>query len=151
MERLRRGDRGFTCVKLVVIVVIACSVVVVLPGILVAIAIPVYLDYTRSTNDKSAQSDLRRAISVLETCNSDNGRYSAVDARWTATTPVCGSNGQEITVTAGTTLTYAAVGSGTSYLLFGSNSHGKPAYFCYPSAAGGCIRTRTVSTTTACP
>lgn len=56
-----------------------------------------------------------------------------------------------MTVTAGTTLTYRAVGSGTSYLLFGTNSHGKPAYYCYRSVEGGSVQTRTVSATTACP
>jgi len=151
VRHLRRDDAGLTRVKLLVVVAIVLSAFVLLIGIVVAIAIPVYLNYTRSANDRSAQTDLRRAVSVLETCISDNGRYPALDARWTATTPVCGGNGQQITVTDGTTLTYRAVGSGASYLLFGTNSHGRPAYYCYRSAAGGSVQTRTVSATTACP
>ena len=49
--------------------------VVVIIGILIAIAIPLYLNYQKGANDKSAQSDLRGAISVLEQCNSDNAKY----------------------------------------------------------------------------
>ena len=48
--------------------------VVVIIGILIAIAIPLYLNYKKGANDKSAQSDLRDAVTTLEQCNTDNAQ-----------------------------------------------------------------------------
>ena len=47
--------------------------VVVIIGVLVAIAVPVYLNYRQGAADKSAQSDVRGAISAVEQYYTDNG------------------------------------------------------------------------------
>src|SRR3954463_7439461 len=66
-EKRARGENGFTLIELLVVVVII--------GILIAIAIPLYLNYKKGAYDKSAQSDLRSAVNVLEQCNTDNAGY----------------------------------------------------------------------------
>ena len=68
IARLRAGkknDEGFTLIELLVVVVII--------GVLVAIAVPVYLNYRQGAADKSAQSDVRGAISAVEQYYTSNG------------------------------------------------------------------------------
>jgi type IV pilus assembly protein PilA len=63
--RAKKQDEGFTLIELLVVVVII--------GVLVAIAVPVYLNYRKGAADKSAQSDVRGAISAVEQFYTDNG------------------------------------------------------------------------------
>src|SRR5690242_21480618 len=64
-NRDARDDAGFTLIELLVVVVII--------GVLVAIAVPVYLNYRKGAADKSAQSDVRGAVSAVEQYYTDNG------------------------------------------------------------------------------
>src|SRR3954449_898048 len=63
--RAKKQDEGFTLIELLVVVVII--------GVLVAIAVPVYLNYRQGAADKSAQSDVRGAVSAVEQYYTDNG------------------------------------------------------------------------------
>jgi type IV pilus assembly protein PilA len=127
----RRDDDGFTLIELLVVVVIL--------GILIGIAIPVYLNYRKSANDKAAQSDLRGAISTLEVCNSENGGYPT-----SATLPGAPCTGQTVTGSSGTTMSYS--GTATSYKIVSNNTGGSGKWYCYNSSTGGSVRD--VSSTT---
>src|SRR6476619_2515473 len=68
-EERANNDKGFTLIELLVVVVII--------GILIAIAIPLYLNYENGAKSKGAESDTRSAVSAVEQCYADNGSYPA--------------------------------------------------------------------------
>lgn len=151
LQSMRTKDEdGFTLIELLVVVVIL--------GILTAIAIPTYLNYRKSANDKAAQSDLRNAISTFEVCNSDTGYPTASTDAGVLTN--CASQDNKISLSSGTTIRYvvtptsAAAGKVTSYAIYSTNSGGNSdKVYCYDSLNGGSVKTATGTTLAAatCP
>ena len=138
--RTKKDDEGFTLIELLVVVVII--------GVLVAIAVPVYLNYRKGAADKSAQSDVRGAVSAIEEFYTDNGNVYPTTASGTndgssgsvtavTLTATGATSNQKISLSDKTQVGY--VNSGASYLVCGNNSGGSGKWYLYDSSAGGSV------------
>jgi type IV pilus assembly protein PilA len=133
--RAKKGDEGFTLIELLVVVVII--------GVLVAIAVPVYLNYRKGAADKSAQSDVRGAVSAVEQFYTDNGNTLPDSA--TSTDPKTGlglkigSGAAQIANMSDKTSLGFVKNTDGSYLLCGTNDGGSGKWYLYNSATGGSV------------
>ena len=66
------SERGFTVIELLVVIIII--------GILLAIAVPSYIGFRDRAANNEAKSNLRTALPAAEAYREDNGAYTGMDA-----------------------------------------------------------------------
>ncbi len=92
LNRRKKGEKGFTLVELLVVVIII--------GILAAVAVPIYLNQRKSAWRSSVESDVKNASLVLETIAEDNNGKIVLPGGTTGSQ--CSNPGCYISVNKGT-------------------------------------------------